>query len=502
MRRLLSRSSLAIALVALSLAPVGFAQAQRTHVGNGTVVTMYAGEWTPTGNTPDAAHPRVYHALQVLAQKFQQQTGIRISFVNPGFSPQNDPNGLVDETQYLQSHIAANTAPDIAAVGNIFTQAAYGWWANLDAYYNQPDPFVPDNKHWKDLWSSYVNKNLVLDPHGHHFYIPISGAYPGLLVGVMANDNLLRKAGVGTKVPSEWNDWLKQLAALKAKGYNAVAGEASHSGAQAASWPLWSELWAPYMGHVFHKVAPGADVKTTAATQIQIAKAVQSGVISLKDPMFQEVFRQMKKYMGYWISGWQTADVESLWTEGKLAERQAGIWDLVPELSDPNRHFKLSMSLPPIPTKKSDPRVLNPLGYLPTGQAARTARVGPGNGNVFGLITRSVTRDHNEAAAIKWLQYITAPAQDEYIVNEHPDNIPATLGTHMAPVYQSLNKVPIPDYGALGSTTPFGLSAEATPDMEKELAVWVAGRENDKTFFAHMQDIITTAAKTYIAGTK
>jgi raffinose/stachyose/melibiose transport system substrate-binding protein len=372
----------------------------------------------------------------------------------------------------------------------------------LDPYYAQPDPFVPGNKHWKDLWSSYVYKNLALDNHQRRFYIPISGAYPGLLVGIMANVDLLRKAGVGREVPTEWNDWMKQLATLKAKGYNAVAGEASHSGAEAASWPLWSELWPAYMGHVYSKVVPGGNPATTSATQLQIAKAVKRGVISTADPMFQALLRQVKRYMSYWIPGWQTADIESLWTQGKLAERQAGIWDLLSELSDPNRHFKLSMNIPPIPTTKSDPRVMNPLGRLPTGLAARTARVGPGNGNVFALIARSIQRDHNEAAAIKWLQYISAPQQDEFIVNEHPDNIPATLGTHMAPIYEALNNVPVPDYKSLGSTYPFGMTAEATPDMERELAVWVTGHESDKTFFAHIEHIIMQSATTYLANAK
>ena len=149
--------------------------------------------------------------------------------------------------------------------------------------------------------------------------------------------------------------------------------------------------------------------------------------------MMQAAFLQVKKYMSYWVSGWQTSDVEALWTQGQLAERQFYIADLFSEYSNPARKFNMTIGFPPYPTKKTDPKVMTPYGSIPTGTAARLARVQTCEGCSFGVISSSVKRDNNTAAAIKWLQFITAPAQDQYIVNEHPDYIPAAVGATMSP---------------------------------------------------------------------
>ncbi len=507
MRRF-SSMRIASVLTLAALIPLSAAHAQRPHaapaqrpsVGNGPVVTMYAGGWSPVGNNnASSSHPRVYHALTVLAQKFQQQTGIRIAFVNPGFST-SDASSLDEQTRWFQTTIAANTAPDISTVGNVFTEAAYGWFSNLGPYLDQPDPFIPGNKRWSDNWYAYMNKNQAVDNHGQRFYVPEAGSYPSLLVGIMGNAALLSKAGVGTKIPSEWSSWMNQLAALKAKGLYA-SGETSHTGAQASSWPLWSELWAPYMGFLYYKLSSDKTANT-AITEKQQAKAVVSGVISASDPRFQQVFLQVKRYMSYWVPGWQTTDVQSLWTQGKLAQRQFYIADLYTELSDPNRHFTLISAFPPVPGRATNPDVSLPFGNLPTGAAARQARAQEGNGNVFALINSAVKRDNNEAAAVKWLQYITAPAQADFIVNEHADQIPVAIGTHMVPIFTALNNQTVPDFRQLGTSYPFGMTAEATPNMEKEIAVWTGGKEDNKTFFAHIETILMTSAKTYLANSK
>ncbi len=499
--------SIAVALGVVALIPLGAAHAQRppaapaTRPYAGQAVTMYAGGWSPIGNnTASNSHPRVYHALVVLAQKFQQMTGIQVKFVNPGFSTA-DANSLDEQTRWFQTTIAANTAPDISTVGNIFTQAAYGWFSDLGPYLDQPDPYISGNKHWSDNWYALMNKNQAVDNHGHHFYVPEAGSYPSLLVGIMGNAQLLSKAGVSTNIPTEWSDWMAQLAALKAKGLYAASGEVSHTGAQASSWPLWSELWAPYMGYLYYKLSSDRTAMT-AITEKQQAQAVMSGVISASDPRFQKVFLQVKRYMSYWVPGWRTTDVASLWTDGKLAERQFYVADLYTELSDPNRHFKLISAFPPVPGRKTDPDVSLPFGNLPTGAAARQARAQEGNGNVFALIDSAVKRDGNAAAAVKWLQYITAPAEDDYIVNEHADQIPVAIGTHMAPIFSALNNQTVPDFRDLGTSYPFGMTAEATPNMEKELSVWTSGQETDKAFFSHIETILTTSAKTYLANAK
>jgi len=281
-----------------------------------------------------------------------------------------------------------------------------------------------------------------------------------------------------------------------------MSGETSHNGALASSWPFWSALWPAYMGHVYHKVNPngvpdGSGNSTKdAATPAQQAAAIKNGVISADDPMYQAMFRQVKQYMSYWVQGWQTADVQSLWTKSNLAERQFFIGDLFGEYSNPDRKFDLVIGFPPYPTRKTATDIAQPFGSLPTGAEARVAHGGYGNSNSFGIIASAVQRDHNVEAAVRWLEYITAPQEDVFVVNEHPNFIPAARGTgsQMAAIYRGLNSQPVPDWRSL-NTYPFGLSQDATPNLEKELQIWVTSQENDATFFKHMEAIMQAAAQ-------
>jgi ABC-type glycerol-3-phosphate transport system substrate-binding protein len=334
----------------------------------------------------------------------------------------------------------------------------------------------------------------------------LAGTYPGLLIGEMANADLLKQAGVTQAIPTDWSDWLRQLAAIQSRGINAMGGEASHTGAQAWSWPFWSVLWPAFMGHALKEAYPAAVLGSTkpsdSPTTRQVATAYANGTINTSDPMMRKVFLQVKKYMSYWVNGWQTADVESLWTNGKLAERQFYIADLFTEYSNPARKFTMVIGFPPYPTKKTDPSVATPYGSYPTGTAARLARVGTCEGCSFGIVSASVKRDNNLAAAIKWLQFITAPAQDQYIINEHPDAVPVAVGTSMAPLYASLNNTPIPDWRNLGGTYFGGLTSDATPNLEKELAVWVTGHETDAQFFANMEAQLKADGQGWLAANK
>jgi len=512
-RKALLRVVAAAGLAAVIVAPQSLMHAPATQAAAGTTVTMYPYEWMPSTGAPTAAHPLVYHALQVLADKFKAQTGITIKFIAPLCV--SVVQACLNQTHtYLETQVAANTAPDVMVVHNGTMEGATTYWLGLNQYLMQPDPYNPAVKNWCLNFASSTSKPPAAgvceaaDLNGKQlpYDVMLAGNYPGLLIGEMANTDLLKQAGVTPAIPTDWSDWLKQLAAIQAKGLNAMSGETSHAGAQAASWPFWSALWEPYMGHALKladpKVVFGSIKPADNPTTRQVATAYANGTINTSDPMMQAAFLQVKKFMSYWVTGWQTADVEALWTQGKLAERQFYIADLFSEYSNPARTFNMTIGFPPYPTKKTDPRVLQPYGTIPTGTAARLARVGTCEGCSFGIITSAVKRDNNVDAAVKWLQYITAPAQDQYIVNEHPDYIPVTVGSTMSPLFASLNNTPIPDWRNLGNTYFGGLTSDATPNLEKELAVWVTGHETDAQFFANMENQLKADGQGWLAANK
>jgi hypothetical protein len=506
-----ARVSLALILAGLTLTPPSLVA---THAAAGQTVSMYAYQYTPTSGAPTAAQPLVYKALKVLATRFEAQTGIHINFVAP-VCVSIAQTCLTQTTQYFQTQQAANTMPDIVDIPNTTIFRTENWFLPLESYATVKDPYNTAVKDWCHNFASSLLQTSSCDfdwagsanmdnAQGHQWFIPFDATYPNLVIGELGNAALMKKAGVVTTIPADWGDWMKQLATLKAKGLNAVSGETSHSGAGETSWPFWSALWPAYMGHVYKQINPtGNPAGTTVKDQItpkMAALAIKNGIVNSNDPLYQAMFQQAKQYISYWVTGWQTADVEALWTQGKLAERAFYIGDLFGEYSNPARHFAMVTGFPPIPTKKTDARVMTPYGSIPTGSVQRQAHGTPYT--AWSIVAKAVKRDNNLPAAIKWLQYISAPQQDQFVVNENPQEIPATLGAQMAPLFAGLNGTPVPDWRQLGDTYPFGLATDATPNLEKELAVWTSGKEDDKTFFAHIEGIMKDAANSYLATAK
>jgi hypothetical protein len=514
MRRFpVQRLFLTLTLIGVSLLPASLAQARRPSAATATV-SMYAYQYTPTSGQPTAAQPMVYKALKVLAGTFEAKTGIHINFVAP-VCVSIAQTCLTQTTTYFQAQQSANTMPDIVDIPNTTIFRTENWFLPLESYATVKNPYNTKAKDWCHSFAASLLQTSACDfdwagsanmdnAQGHQWFIPFDEQYPNLVIGELGNANLMKKAGVSTSIPADWSEWMTQLATLKAKGFNAVSGETSHNGAGETSWPFWSALWPAYMGHVYKQIDPKGNPSGTAVkdqiTPKMTAQAIKSGIINSNDPMYQAMFQQVKKYISYWVPGWQTSDVEALWTQGKLAERAFYIGDLFGEYSNPARHFNMVTGFPPIPTKKTDPRVMTPYGSIPTGPVQRQAHGSPYT--AWSIDAAAVKRDSNLAAAIKWLQYITAPQQDQYVVNENPQEIPATIGATMAPLFVGLNGTPIPDWRQLGDTYPFGLATDATPNLEKELAVWTSGKEDDKTFFTHMESIMKDAANSFLATAK
>ena len=112
----------------------------------------------------------------------------------------------------------------------------------------------------------------------------------------------------------------------------------------------------------------------------------------------------------------------------------------------------------------------------------------------------SVKRDHNLDAVIKWLQFITTPQADEFMVNENVVGVPVIVGAHAAPMYNQLNTLPVPYYQY--SFYPYQMYNEEYLTVAHESVIWLLGRESNATFYSHIQSTIMQYAKQFIADSK
>jgi len=500
MRRLhLSRFSLALLLAVVSSAPLAAVQAQRARVGNGPTVTMYAGpDFTPYGGPITTQHTHVVTALKVLAQRFQQQTGIRVSFVNPAIGS-GSGNVYPDWNRYMQASIAANTAPDVALALQGISISQLGWFTNLDSALARPNSYAPDNRRWSDLYYS----NMLAQPEGnggtlggdnHRYEIAVSGNYPFIIIGTLYNKALWRKAGI-TKPPTTWQEWMGQLAQLKKAGISGMAPNTTEN-KSGSLWPLWSTLNPPFTADLAKKADANHDGTLSTLEQ---AQAIMNGTVSMSDPHMQAPWLQYKRQASYYLPGWNAADIESAWSQGKVAERYGGFWELPTEKSNTGRKFDFGFFAPVPVTQATSPLITAPVKYEPIG-AARLAYATYSSG--FGIVSNAVKRDNNMGAAIKWLQFITTPQADEFLVNENVVGVPVVKGAHTAPLYNQLSTLPVPAYQYTTGVFPYQMYNEETSAVQHESVVWLLGQESDATFFSHIQSVIKQYAARFIVDSK
>jgi len=491
----IARLSVVALLAIAALIPANLVPAGQARAASGAVVTMYAGGFTPYGGKISPQHQHVVTALKVLADQFQKQTGIQIQFINPAIGT-GTGNNYPDWNRYMQSAIAGGTAPDVVDAPQGIGISQLGWFQDMTSYLAQPNPFVAGNKHWKDQYSDLMltypeGNGGVLASDKRYYEIPIQANYPYIVIGTFYNKNLLAKAGI-TEPPTTWEQWMQQLSKLRAAGVTAGMAPNTGENKSGSVWPLWSTLCAPFTENLALKLDPKDKGVMSNLTESQF---IVSGAIAMKDPRMQAPWIQYKRQAGYYLPGWNSADIQAAWTQGKLAERYAGFWEIPTQKSNTAIKYKWGFFAPVPVTSATSPLADGKYTWVPTGEAARIAKAGYSDG--FGVVANSVKKDNNLAAVVKWLQFITAPQADEFIVDENVTGVPVVTGAHMAPSYNVLNSAPVPYYQA--EIFPYQMYNAEFAAVTHESVIWLLDQENDTTFFTHMQNIIMQYARQTIA---
>lgn len=478
----------AFGLVGVSTgASVVMVQAQ----GSGKTVTMYAQLYAPTAATTVSTQtPRVVTALRVLADRFKTQTGITVNFVNPAL---NGPDIGIDRDKwlaYMQSSVAAGTAPDVVYVPTGPDQSGSGWFLPLNEYFAQPNPFVSGNKAWKDVfYSRALDRERGIG--GKNFTIPMAAGYPYVLIGTFYNKDLMKQAGI-TSAPKTWEEWMQQLARVKAAGIAPMAPFPAES-KTGSVWPMWSTLVPPFTAHLVPQVDTDKSGEIGVA---EIAKAVKSGVVTMKDAHFQAAFLQYKRQLSYYLPGWNAADIPAAWNAGKVAQKYGGFWEIFAERSNTQRKFDWGF-LPTLPvTKETSPLVTWTPKLAPTGKA-RLEGI-DGSLHMYAIIESSVKRNSNTDAAVQWMKFITTPEANEFIVNENPDSIPAVRGANPDPLWNQLADLAVPDFGP--TLYPFAIDQEQQTNLQREIVIWSLGQKTNRAFFDTVQKDMVRAADKFLAG--
>lgn len=381
------RRGLATAL-ALVLAGTGLAACNNNSGSEGgtvngiTTITLSGpNQWTDSGSSFGPAWDNLIAAFEKQEPKIKIKTNVL-------------PLKTFNAT--LSTQLSAGTAPAL-----VFNQASYQQFmvTPLDSYLKKPDPYVPGNKHWIDLFNPKYygyNQAASVSAQGHLNWIPFN------LVGVAVfyNEGAFSKAGV--QPPKDFADMIKECPALRAAGYTPFAGEDSDISVGWTFGVIFNQLMAKYRSKLNVFTVAGKAGTAPQTTAEDWAKALATGEITTKTPEVAESLTLTKQFYDNCVTkNWSGIAGNSgalVGIQEFSSGKAAMTWGTdFASSAIPNVPFKYASIPFPTATKASTPLSQN----FP-------AQFGVSPGGTSYMIP-STTKGAQLAAAIKFLQFVSAP---------------------------------------------------------------------------------------------
>ena len=376
-------------------------------------ITFFAAGYTPeitSGDNPYPLHEftRIAHEWEALHPEAE------VVFVR-------QPVG--DYLTWLLTQMKGGIGPDILwAEGNWCNDyAKNNWFVKLNPYLEQPNPYVPDNRRWVDIfYEHWIAQRCA--PDGSLYSLPVDLNE----TGVYYNKDIFRQAGVA--VPETWAQLIDACSRTQDAGYVPFAIAAKQYGAFCwVKWVLHDQLW--------RDVLPAADVRGRFPNvdDQEMVRAYRKGLWSPRDPRYVEMLRLLKEWAQFWnrdaMAG--TPEEERLFRLGKAAMYLHGSWYLPNLLHDPLRAFDFGVFPLPGLTKTSSPYGLDETGPAPG--------VGGAGATQYAITTNAV-RGGKLDLAVDFMRYFTAPHNLERLVDEAGITLPNGPGMKVNPVLQPFAK--------------------------------------------------------------
>ncbi|MFD1676835.1 ABC transporter substrate-binding protein [Alicyclobacillus fodiniaquatilis] len=300
------------------------------------------------------------------------------------------------------SQIAAGTAPEI--MFNQFTSQSYQL-TPLTKYLKQPNPYVPGNKHWLDLFNSqYYNLNnaTVTGDTGNYYTLPLNV----VSIGLYYNQTVFKKSGIQSP-PKTFQELLADCAKLKAHGYIPFGMTNSQLGLGWTYTTLSSMMLDKYFDKWNWYLPNGKPGKYTSLTIEDDSRAILTKQLTAQTPEVAETLQLLKQLSQYFSPGWSgIADNSGAGVDVRqfVQGKAAMIWGTnfgYQTIKEGNPNLKFASI--PFPT------VTTATTQLSTNAPARYgASIG---GTTY--VIPSTAKGENLAAAIKFLQFATSPKENQ-----------------------------------------------------------------------------------------
>lgn len=407
---------LAVLLSLLASLP-GYSQGERT-------IYMVAGQYTPTRDMARSAINRYPHdALRRVGDRWEElHPGYRLKFVDLPIGP--------NYIEWISAQCAAQMEPEIVffyAGGQIL--AENGWAIPLDEYFDQPNPYVPGNERWRDLFFDAVFAPFWAYQSDGKFYQVAVDIFETV---IYCNLSIFEQAGLleadgRPRQPEDWEEFFAMQEKILQTGYIPFWSPAFYSW-----WPagiLGDMLYGPDVLAQIDALHPNGVVEVE-----ETHRAVLKGVFSAYDPRYEAYMDIMKRWSRYWPKGFdfnEQANHIDPFMLGRQGMNWSSVWNIVSILDDPLRDFELgTIYFPPL-TKAT----------TPWATGAPPPAVGSPGTTYY--VTAAAKRNGLLDECIDWMMFLTTPENIERLTQEET-NIklpPAVKGVSVDPLLKPFMRI-------------------------------------------------------------
>lgn len=336
----------------------------------------------------------------------------------------------VGSREYLVTQLAADQAPEILNVNveDVWQDVQKGWYVPLDAYLEQPNPFVEGNRQWWDLFKYQALSRGKAAPDGKMYCL----TFDMVETGIFYNKDIFKRLGLS--VPKDWNEFLTVQQEIKDVGITPLLV----NGVDVADWGMdliFDQVYGPILPSLDLHQDPVREQSLTGYLDWdELAFLAGKGYFSKADPRYVETFRILKTWRQYFPKSLNENLSRSFMTQ-KGAMWWTGSWTVNRLMGDPNVKFDWGVFyLPPIP--KSYSRFADGHDQVVIG----------GAGTQF-EVTKTAFDDTRDPAtsiklkrAIAFLQYLTVPRNTDAVVNEITAFLPNIVGAEPKPALRPFHE--------------------------------------------------------------
>lgn len=399
------KKCLIVLLIAgLLMSSVFAAGSKESPVGAPQKMRVYAERFTPGIDRAISTLPPL-RAFDDIARDYEKLfPNVEIEFYNF----MGDHSNTSEYMSWITTQSIAGTLPELvmAQATELEGFKENEWFVDLRPYLEKPNPYVPGNKRWMDLFGEKIISTR-LSSTGELWALPISL----VATGIYYNKTLFNELGL--EAPQEWEEFKHVLKTIRDKT-DVIPFLFDMSTTTKASW-----AYRVFLSFLFEPLLPQIDLDGNEIVSTEeFARAVKFGILGAATPQHREVLRLLDEWKDYFQRGFLTAPATGLFNRGQAAMWWEGIWEYPVLEADPLKTFEVGTFYVPRITSATSKYV---------DDNAPMRMIGGASG-VQLAVSRSAVDKNMVDQAIDFLMYITTPEHNGRIAAESKELAPIVIG--------------------------------------------------------------------------